>query len=105
MKNHKCLTPWAAPKKGLAGVDWATPWVRVLNSVGLPGKDFILKEVSADGSKLFERVAHFRDMLDLMRRMLTEPPSPVLLEHVRGNRIHVAHLSSCDDIEAGVSYV
>ena len=60
MKNQYYLTPWAVPKKGFSGVDWATPWVRALNSDGLPAHDFLLKSVSPNGSKLFERVTNFQ---------------------------------------------
>ena len=57
-EEPEMLTPWAAPKKGFSGFDWATPsWVRALKCVGSPGHDFILKGVSANGTKLFERVA------------------------------------------------
>ena len=49
MKNQKYLTPWAAPNKGFSGADWPTPWIRALNSGGLPGP--------AGGTKLFESCA------------------------------------------------
>ena len=108
-KNQKSLTPWAAPKKGFSRVDLSTPCVRDLNSDWLPGPDFLLKGVSADGWKLMEQVANFRDTLDVMRRMHAEPPVSLSINEAKTDTLHryrhvydsaMRHLRfSCDDIE------
>ena len=77
--------------------------------LGCQGRDFLLKGVFANVSKLFEKVAHFRDMWDIMGRILQQLPFLLSDDEVNTSTLHTyRHMHttamrqtrfSCDDIE------
>ena len=62
MENHRCWVQWAIPLLGLSGIDWITPWLNELASVGMPGKDFITLGVAKGGSIWGTSPAEYGDM-------------------------------------------
>jgi len=74
MKNQAYLTPWAAPRFGFTGVDWAALWLDALRASNLPGPDFVLWASNSKGSAFTGAIADFKHAQIAMRKLLVRPP-------------------------------
>jgi hypothetical protein len=70
MKKKKVVQPWAALRKGFSGKDWADHFIRVLESCGLPGPDFLVVAPQSDFGGFTEKIATHPDALRAMRALL-----------------------------------
>ena len=74
MKNHKFLTPWAAPRRGFSGRDWAGPWMTALQQAGLPGQDFVLRACNARCNGFTTAIGEYRHAQSTMLSLLCLQP-------------------------------
>jgi hypothetical protein len=69
MKRKSVLTPWVASRFGFSGKDWGAAWYAALQSVNLPGPDFLLFE-PASLTVLRPIPASYSTILNFMRIVL-----------------------------------